>query len=548
MRVTFGQSGKGNGSFGPAVDPNNGPQRTGTITAAGLTFTVTQAGCTFVLNPASANYPFGGGSGSFTVTPTPSSCTWTGTTTSTWITISTASGGPGSGSISYTAAANPTPSVRVGNINVGAQSFAVTEAAAPCVTTLTPGSANVAAAGGSGSFRVTVTPAGCTFTATSASAFVTVTSGASGTGSGTVGYSVAANTASQRSGAIRVNDQSFNLSQDGAACSYTAIPDQNNFGPQGGASAVAIATSAGCPWTAVSNAAFITITGAASGSGPTRVSFSVAANSGAARTGTMTVAGQSVTLSQSAAATPPTAPQITSVTNSASNQAGPVSPGEIVTIAGTRMGPADVVTMQTTADGSGVTSSLAGTRVLFDGVAAAMVYTLDRQVSAVAPYGLDGKTSTQVQVEYQGRLSNSVTLDVVGATPAIFLSGSPGSSQGVVLNQDYSINGPDNPAPIGTEVHIFGTGGGQTKPAGIDGSFVGKPLPQISLPVSVRIGGVDSAVQYAGGAPGLIAGLIQVSAVVPDSVEPADAVPVILQVGDFASPDGAATIAVAPAQ
>src|SRR5437870_13226056 len=62
MRVTFGQSGKGDGTFAYGVDPNSGVARSGTITAAGQTYTVMQAGCTFVLTPASANYPFGGGS------------------------------------------------------------------------------------------------------------------------------------------------------------------------------------------------------------------------------------------------------------------------------------------------------------------------------------------------------------------------------------------------------------------------------------------------------------------------------------------------------
>jgi uncharacterized protein (TIGR03437 family) len=547
MRVTFGQSGKGNGSFGPAVDPNSGPSRTGTITAAGLTYTVTQNGCSFAFSPSSASYPFGGGSGSFTVTPTPSSCTWTGTTTSDWITMSTASGGPGTGVITYAAAANPTPSVRIGNITVGGQSFPITEAAAPCVTTLAPGTANVAAGGASGSFRVTVTPNGCTWTASSANAFVTVTSGASGTNSGTVGYSVAANAGSQRSGAIRVNDQSFNLTQDGAACAYTAIPDQNNFGPQGGSSAVAIATSAGCAWTAASNAGFITITGAASGSGPTRVGFSVTSNAGAARSGAMTVAGQTVTISQEAGAPPPPGPQVTAVNNSASNQPGPVSPGEAVTLVGSLLGPSDPVTMQTTADGSSVTTSLGATRVLFDGVAAPMIYASAGQAIAVAPYGLDGKTSTQAQVEVQGTLSNTVTLNVAPSAPAVYSADGTGAGPGAVLNQDYSVNAPGSAAAIGTVIQIFATGGGRTTPAISDGKLVTTPLPQLNLPVAVRIGGIDAIVQYAGGAPGLVAGLMQVNAVVPDAVQPGDAVPLVVQVGAMSSPDGI-TIAVGPAQ
>jgi uncharacterized protein (TIGR03437 family) len=432
----------------------------------------------------------------------------------------------------------------MGNINVGAQTFSIREDAAPCVTSLAPAAANVAASGGSGTFRVTVTPNGCTWTAT-AGGFVTVTSGASGTNSGTVGYTVAANTGSQRAGAIRVNDQTFNITQDAAACSYTAIPDQSNFGAQGGTSAVAITTAAACPWTAASNAGFITI-GTTSGAGSMHIGFTVAANTGAARSGTMTVASQTVTISQDAGPPPP-APRLDAVKNSAGNSAGPISPGEVVTLSGGLLGSGQVMFFQTTADGQGVTTQLAGTRVLFDGVAAPMIYTSATQVGAVTPYGLDGKVSTLVQVEYQGVLSNSLTMAVAAAAPAIYTFDGSGSGQGYVINQDFTANGPGSGALTGSQVWILITGGGQTTPPGVDGQFVGTPPPQANLPVAVRIGGMDAAVQSAAGWPGLVAGLMLVNVTVPDSVTADDAVPVVVQVGDMSSQDGV-TMAIAPAQ
>jgi len=94
-------------------------------------------------------------------------------------------------------------------------------------------------------------------------------------------------------------------------------------------------------------------------------------------------------------------------------------------------------------------------------------------------------------------------------------------------------------------VQIFATGGGQTDPLGMDGKFIGLPYPKMVLPVAVRIGGIDSAVQYAGGAPGLVAGLVQVNAVVPDGVQTGIAVPIVLQVGDVSSAN-VVTIAIAP--
>jgi uncharacterized protein (TIGR03437 family) len=59
----------------------------------------------------------------------------------------------------------------------------------------------------------------------------------------------------------------------------------------------------------------------------------------------------------------------------------------------------------------------------------------------------------------------------------------------------------------------------------------------------VTIGGQNAAVQYAGSAPDSIAGLLQVNAVVPQSVAPGSAVPIIVSVGGSPSQSGV-TIAV----
>jgi len=64
---------------------------------------------------------------------------------------------------------------------------------------------------------------------------------------------------------------------------------------------VSVTAPAGCAWTAGSNVSFVTITSGSSGNGNGSVGYSVAANSGAARSGSMTIAGQVVTISQSGA-------------------------------------------------------------------------------------------------------------------------------------------------------------------------------------------------------------------------------------------------------
>ncbi len=87
-------------------------------------------------------------------------------------------------------------------------------------------------------------------------------------------------------------------------CAYSISPPSLTIGASGGAgNTISVTTQAGCAYTAVSNNSFITINSGASGSGNGTVVFTVAANSGAARTGTITVGGRTFTVNQAASAT-----------------------------------------------------------------------------------------------------------------------------------------------------------------------------------------------------------------------------------------------------
>jgi len=85
------------------------------------------------------------------------------------------------------------------------------------------------------------------------------------------------------------------------------------------------------------------------------------------------------------------------------------------------------------------------------------------------------------------------------------------------------VNSSANPAAAGSVVVIYATGEGQTMPAGIDGKFAAGPgYPAPELPVSVTIGGLPADVLYAGAAPTLVAGVMQVNARVPAGVTSGD--------------------------
>ena len=230
--------------------------------------------------------------------------------------------------------------------------------------------------------------------------------------------------------------------------------------------------------------------------------------------------------------------------NAASYTADAVSPGEIVVLFGANMGPASIVTLQVS-NGT-VTNLLAGTQVMFDGVAAPMIYTLSGQVSAVVPYGVAGKSTTQVQVQYQGSASNTLSVPVHAATPAIFSLDSTGIGPGAILNQDTSINSTGNPAATGSVISLYCTGGGVTSPASGDGEVIGGALRYlVAQPplVMVTIGGVNAAVQFAGAVPGAVAGLTQINVQVPAGLAPSLALPVVVKIGDFTSTSGV-TVAV----
>lgn len=78
---------------------------------------------------------------------------------------------------------------------------------------------------------------------------------------------------------------------------------------------------------------------------------------------------------------------------------------------------------------------------------------------------------------------------------------------------------------------------------GVDGQPATVPLPLPNLPVTVTIGGQPAQLQYVGGAPGEIAGLMQINAVIPSGIQTGNAVTVVVQVGTASSQPGV-TIAV----
>jgi uncharacterized protein (TIGR03437 family) len=227
----------------------------------------------------------------------------------------------------------------------------------------------------------------------------------------------------------------------------------------------------------------------------------------------------------------------TGVVNAASYATGPVSPGEILSLFGSAIGPPLGVAGQFT-NPRVVADSLEGVHVFFDGVPAPVLYASSRQVNTVVPFSVAGHASTQLQIEYLGVFTAPITLPVALTAPGVFSRFATGTGGAAVLNQDGTINSSVNPAHRGDIISIFATGAGATTPASYDGLLNSAPLPMPNAGVSVAIGGAAAHVTFAGAAPGLIAGALQINAQIPASASTGSSVPLQVTMGTSASQQG----------
>ena len=163
------------------------------------------------------------------------------------------------------------------------------------------------------------------------------------------------------------------------------------------------------------------------------------------------------------------APTIVAIQNNGSFLSTSISPGLIISIYGTNMGPATLVPLHVGAN-SLLDTVLAGTTVTFDGVQAPIVFTRADVVSVIVPYEIAGRATSSMIVNYNGVSSTPLQLRVVDASPAIFTLTQTGTGQGAILNQNGTVNGSGNPEVAGNVIQIFGTGEGLTTPTHVTGT------------------------------------------------------------------------------
>jgi len=276
-----------------------GPGGSGTSTVSN-SFSFAPPPCAPTIAPIARTVGQAAGLGTVAVTAG-TGCGWTAQSNASWITLTGGTSGSGNGSVAYSITANPDTIARVGTVTIAGHTFTLTQSALGCSYSISPTSRSFTAAAGSSTTSVTA-PAGCAWTAaTNDPGWLTISSGASGNGNAAVTFAASANTATQsRTGTLTVAGHTLTVTQAAAACAFTVSPTSRTILGSGGSSSTSVTTTSGCGWTAASNSSWITITDGASRTGSGSVNFTVAPNQSGARSGSLTVAGQTVTISQNA--------------------------------------------------------------------------------------------------------------------------------------------------------------------------------------------------------------------------------------------------------
>jgi len=198
------------------------------------------------------------------------------------------------------------------------------------------------------------------------------------------------------------------------------------------------------------------------------------------------------------------------VLNSANGRFGVVSPGQVVSIAGTSLGPIDGVF----APAGAWPATLGGVRVTVAGTDVPIRYASSFRVDVQMPFNLP-TGQVPIQIFYNNNTSAVVNVTTQSTFPGVFAVQSGGAGQAKAVNQNGTLNSVVNPADRGSVVTVYAIGLGAVSPAVTAGQVPpSNPLSLVSNPVAASIGGVPATVLFAGLAPGY-PGLYQVNLAVP---------------------------------
>lgn len=461
------------------------------------TWSASQSACSFVLSSISQSFGSAASTGMVNVTAG-AGCAWTAISNApTWLHVTAGATGSASGSVAYSVDANTATSPRTGTLTIAGQTFTVSQAAAPaCTYVLSATSVSVGSAASGGSFNVMVA-FGCPWTATPNAAWISTSS--TGNGNGPVNYNVAANSdTNPRTGTIAVAGQTFTIAQAGVPpCTYALDSSSGQMPSSGGAASVNVLTAAGCTWTAASNNTdWISIPAGNSGTGLGGVTYSSPMNrSGSARTGTLTIAGQTFTVNQGVPGAD-SVPVITAVTNQSDGSTW-LTPGSKVAITGANLSAAT-----DTFTGPPMPLSMDGITVwIYDGshsVAAPISHVSASEIDVLLPYGIIGP-NLAVAVQTGAAMTPQFSFGISGQSPHVETDTQVDAAGNAIASHlDGTLVNAGSPASAGEVIALTVLGLGDVWPAPESGSLPGDgstaPLSYVSGPVSATVGGYPASV------------------------------------------------------
>jgi uncharacterized protein (TIGR03437 family) len=232
------------------------------------------------------------------------------------------------------------------------------------------------------------------------------------------------------------------------------------------------------------------------------------------------------------------APQIFAVVNSASFKQGTITPGEIITIFGTGLGPAGLAVFNPSAPPIpfSLPATSPATSVKIGGVSAPLIYTSATQVAAIVPYTIVGPSAGVVVTYGTQPASLTFTVGVVATDPGVYTTAASGQGQGAVLNYnaataDYTVNSTAAAAAKGAIVVLYVTGAGPMTSAVSNALIPALPAVFPIAPVTVTIGGQAATINAAQAPPGSVPGVLQINLVVPATAPTGAAIPLVVNIG-----------------
>ena len=193
-----------------------------------------------------------------------------------------------------------------------------------------------------------------------------------------------------------------------------------------------------------------------------------------------------------------------------------VAPGEMVAIYGTGLGPETGIEAERAA-GETIGTSLGGSTVSFDGIAAPVLYASANQLNVLVPYGLAPGTQAKMRIARPEGSSQILSLRIVDAQPNLVTA----------LNSDGSVNGANNPARQGSTITLIVNGAGaldRTLPDGtVEASSSAAPVLPVQIDFTAVVSGphgprpevVRVVPSYVGTQPGTLVNLLRIDTPVP---------------------------------